>query len=124
MSGAELGAAVREFLRTAPNERGRDNPDAAWAALEAAHIIGQRDTRLNVRSHVEMLELAWSLGDRREIAGQIMRIVGALAFTWRWVPVGNPGRASVSASAWRPIPADLTGILRRSACSSQRQARP
>lgn len=105
--------AVLQFLETAGDARRAEQTDKAWAALEAAHIVGQRHTGLHVRSHVEMLKLAWQVGDRREIAGQIARIAGAAVVTWAWVPDGNTGRASMSAFASAPVPDDLA-LLRRS----------
>ncbi len=107
--------AVRGFLRTADEARRAGRLDAAWAALEAAHIVGQRHTALHVRSHVEMLKLAWQIRDRREIVGQIARIAGAAVVTWIWVPDGNTGRASMSAFAAAPIPDDLAALRRADA---------
>lgn len=85
--------------------------DAAWACLEAAHIIGQRATRLHVSSHVAMLGLAWRTRNLREVRGQAGRSVTAALFTWLWVPPGNPGRATISVLATAPIPRDLQTIL-------------
>lgn len=107
--------AVRGFLRTADEARRAGRLEAAWAALEAAHIVGQRHTGLHIRSHVEMLRLASQVGDRREIVGQIARIAGAAIATWVWVPDGNTGRASMSAFASAPIPEDLAALRRADA---------
>ena len=109
-----IAGATRQFLRTAGEARDAGQIDRAWAALEAAHIVGQRRTRLHVRSHVEMLKLAWQVGDRREIVGQVARIAGAAVVTWAWVPDGNTGRASMSAFASAPLPDDLASLRRGS----------
>jgi hypothetical protein len=110
-----LESAVLRFLETADDARRDGRTDKAWAALEAAHIVGQRHTRLHVRSHIEMLKLAWQVGDRSEIVGQIARITGAAVVTWAWVPDGNTGRASMSAFASAPVPDDLVSLRRGSA---------
>jgi hypothetical protein len=103
----------------------RSELDAGYASMEAgdlneafrrferAHILGQRSTRLHVRAHVAMLRVARSRGDRREIAGQLKRIVAAALFSRIWVPVGNTGGANVSAVQKMPIPDDLQRILDR-----------
>jgi hypothetical protein len=107
-----VDGAVREFLQTAAEARRTGQYGAAWAALEAAHIVGQRHTGWHVRSHVEMLKLAWQTGDRREITGQLARIAGAALVTWAWVPDGNTGRASMSAFASAPVPEHLARLRR------------
>jgi hypothetical protein len=107
-----LTGAVRQFLRTAIDAQQAGQIDQAWQALEAAHIVGQRHTGLHVRSHVEMLKLAWQTGDRREIVGQIARIAGAAVVTWIWVADGNTGRASMSAFASAPVPEHLARLRR------------
>lgn len=48
--------------------------------------------------------------DAREFFGQFGRIVAAALITWIWVPVGNSGRANMSALASAPIPADLAQL--------------
>ncbi|HVJ62628.1 MAG TPA: DUF3703 domain-containing protein, partial [Tahibacter sp.] len=73
--------------------------------LERAHILGQRHTRLHVRSHVGMWLLARERRDWREALGQIPRIVAAALFSRVWVPHGNTGGANVS--AFRPMPAPV-----------------
>ena len=83
----------------------------AFGHLERTHILGQRTTRLHVRSHVGMLGIAWQRRDVREIAGQLKRIVAAALFSRLWVPVGNAGGANVSATRPTPVPPDLQVIL-------------
>lgn len=85
--------------------------DAAYSCLEAAHIIGQRRTALHVGAHVAMLRLAWRQRHAQEIAGQAIRIAAAALFTWIWVPIGNTGRANVSAFREMALPDDLRELL-------------
>lgn len=86
-------------------------PDAAWACLEAAHVLGQRATRLHVRAHASMFSMAWRDKDLREIVGQLSRIVTAALFTRIWVPQGNTGGSDVSPLKSMPIPDDLQELL-------------
>ena len=91
--------------------RDAGNFELAFGHLERAHILGQRSTRLHVRSHVGMLGIAWRRRDSREIRGQLARIVAAALFSRLWVPVGNTGGANVSATRPMPVPPDLQAII-------------
>ena len=94
--------------------------DRAWRALrsgerahsfrhlERAHVLGQASTYQHVRVHVHML--AWAVRTRgaSEVAGQLLRIVGAATKTpFGLVPTGNTGGANVSPFKPLPIPPDL-----------------
>jgi hypothetical protein len=110
-----MGRVIREaferewqFSRAA---RSAGELDTAVRHLERAHILGQRSTRLHVRSHVAMLSIAWQRRDLRGITGQLTRIVAAALFSRLWVPVGNTGGANVSATRPLPVPPDLQAIL-------------
>lgn len=87
--------------------------DAARACLEAAHVLGQRSTRLHVRAHAEMLGMSWRSGHTRELLGQVVRIMAAALITRIWVPQGNTGGSNVSAFRAMPIPDDLRELLAR-----------
>jgi len=81
---------------------------AAYRHLERAHILGQPWPGLHSWSHSMMLKLAVQDGDRREAAGQIVRLAGGgLLSLAGWLPAGNTGRARVSAIRPMPIPEDL-----------------
>ncbi|MBL8778321.1 MAG: DUF3703 domain-containing protein [Acidimicrobiales bacterium] len=86
--------------------------DAAWAALERAHILSQPWAGPHVRCHLKMLVLACRTRDIREVAGQLFRSVlaGPGSMTGR-IPLGNTGRARVSAFKPMPIPVDLAAVL-------------
>ena len=58
----------------------RDDFAEAFRHFERAHILGQRRTRLHVRTHIAMLKLAWRRRDKREILGQLSRVVAAAVF--------------------------------------------
>lgn len=81
--------------------------------LERAHILGQRFYFPHVRSHWWMLKIGWKRSDRRELLGQIMRILASLGSLLGWVPEGNTGGANVSALTPMPIPEDLAVLLEK-----------
>ena len=68
--------------------------------------------RLHVRTHVAMLGAGIRRHDRREIVGQLLRLVvaGPGSLTGRY-PVGNTGGADVNALTPMPIPDDLVPFL-------------
>lgn len=84
---------------------------AAFARLERAHILGQKNTWRHTQVHLWMLWTGWQQGDAREVLGQLLRIPAALLFSRLWVPVGNTGGANVSATRPMPLPEDLAAIL-------------
>ncbi|KZN34615.1 hypothetical protein N480_21555 [Pseudoalteromonas luteoviolacea S2607] len=80
--------------------------------LERAHIIAQKYTIPHTLSHWWMLKVGLKTANKKEIAGQCMRIVASLLFSRLWVPVGNTGGSNVSAIKPMPIPDDLKHILK------------
>lgn len=85
---------------------------AAWRALERAHILAQPYFAPHLRSHGHMLAFALTLRDWREAAGQLLRLllVPAGSLTGR-LPIGNTGRARISAFKPMPMPGDLAALL-------------
>lgn len=67
---------------------------------------------LHVRTHVALLVAGIRRHDRREIAGQLLRLLvaGPGSLTGRY-PVGNTGGADVGALTPMPIPDDLLPYL-------------
>jgi hypothetical protein len=102
-------SAERAAARTA---RQRGDRAAEWRHLERAHILSQPKALLHVRTHVAMLGAGIRRHDRREIAGQLLRLLvaGPGSLTGRY-PIGNTGGADVSALAPMPIPVDLLPYL-------------
>ena len=78
-----------------------------WLWLEAAHVVGQTTFVPHLRSHWHMLAYARQLGDRREVAGQWLRLaLVPLGHLIQRLPLGNTGRATVSAlQPMQPPPA-------------------
>lgn len=100
-------------LRTTRERQAAGGLSAAFHHLERAHILGQRSTRAHVRVHWEMLRIGRLRGDRREVIGQIFRLIAAALFSRIWVPEGNTGGANVNAFRTMPISPDLLRLLKR-----------
>ena len=109
---SDLTAAwsVERAAARAAHARGDDV--AEWRHLERAHILSQPKALLHVRTHVAMLAAGIRRHDRREVAGQLLRLVvaGPGSLTGRY-PVGNTGGADINALTPMPIPDDLAPYL-------------
>ena len=106
-----IAAAYAAELAAASAARLAGKVELAFHHLERAHILGQRDTPRHVETHWLMLRLGLSTRSWREVIGQATRIVAAALFSRLWVPVGNTGRANVSAIKPMPLPADLRVLI-------------
>ncbi|WP_148864241.1 DUF3703 domain-containing protein [Marinobacter fonticola] len=106
-----LKVAYRNELASARAEEARGDCQLAFTHLERAHILSQRFALAHTATHLRMLRLGLRLSDGREVRGQITRALAALVFSRIWVPVGNTGRATVSALAPMTVPADLAEVL-------------
>ena len=84
-----------------------------WRHLERAHILSQPMALAHVRTHLAMLTYGIRARDRREVVGQLMRLIvaGPGSLSGRY-PEGNTGGAAISAFAVLPIPDDLLPLLR------------
>jgi hypothetical protein len=102
-----VAAFDKEMQQTLTNFRAKDF-DSAYRHVERAHILGQRFFIGHWRTHYWMLRIALATSNRKEVFGQIVRLLAVLpGFVFGWVPVGNTGRATVSAIRPMPIPEDL-----------------
>lgn len=106
-----LRNAYRAELLAASAATAERNTERAFEHLGRAHIISQRYTWRHVYVHWRMLKLGTSIGDWREVGGQLSRILAASIFSRIWVPIGNTGRANVSAMKPMPLPDDLRILL-------------
>lgn len=111
--GTALQAAIEQAFARAEHALAARQADVAWPWLERAHILSQRQLLLHARAHWLMLACGWQTGDYREVAGQLPRILAALLFSLIWVPLGNNGRARVSAFAPMPLSEELQTLLAR-----------
>ena len=99
--------------RTAARQaRAASDSAAEWAHLERAHILSQPLAIAHIRTHLSMLAYGIQHRDRREVTGQLIRLLvaGPGSIAGRY-PLGNTGGANVSATAPMPIPADLQDLL-------------
>lgn len=86
--------------------------DTAFNRLKRAHILGQRNFLHHWSTHWWMLKLGLRIQDKREVVGQIIRLVAVIpGFVFGWVPVGNTGAAEVSALKPMPLSEDLKSVL-------------
>ena len=79
--------------------------------LERAHILSQRHTLAHTWTHLRMLHTGWRRRDAREVFGQVLRSIAALAKSMIWVPLGNTGGANVNPFKPMPVPPDLRLFL-------------
>ena len=103
--------AYGELIRLASTARSHEQ---AWLALEAAHVVGQRHLKPHVETHALMLGLALRTTDWTEVAGQLFRLaLVPLGHVTGRLPLGNPGRSTVSAFRPLPIRPELIALIKR-----------
>lgn len=109
---ARLRDAWRAELERAAVARAERRPGDEWRHLERAHILSQPFALPHVRTHAHMLGRAVRRRDRRELIGQVFRILaaGPGSATGRY-PLGNTGGADVSAFEPMPLPNDFVPLL-------------
>lgn len=110
--GSELRAAWAAEIDAARTARQDGDTRAEWSHLERAHILSQPMAGAHVRTHIAMFGVALRHRDRRELVGQLLRIIVAApgSLTGKY-PAGNTGGADVSPFAPMPIPDDLQPLL-------------
>lgn len=79
--------------------------------FENAHILGQKHIIRHTISHYWMLLLGIKSKNRKEIIGQVIRIIASLLFTCIWVPLGNTGGSNISPIKIMPIRKELKKYL-------------
>lgn len=110
---AALRTALEAELVTARAAAASRDFEAAMTHLSRAHIISQRYTMQHVRTHWLMLKVGYQRRDWHEVAGQLTRIAAASIFSRLWVPIGNTGRANVSALRPMPLPDDIRELFKQ-----------
>jgi hypothetical protein len=104
-------ATHAELMRRA---RASSAPEAAWLHLEAAHVVGQQRLWPHTVTHAHMLRLALRQRDPLEAAGQLLRLaLVPLGHLSGRLPLGNPGRATVSAFAPLPVRPELQALIQQ-----------
>jgi hypothetical protein len=87
-------------------------PGQRWLLLEAMHVVGQTRLVPHWISHWRMLAQARQDGDWAELFGQLMRLaLVPLGHTLGRLPLGNPGRANVSAFAPMVVREDIARAI-------------
>lgn len=120
MNTEAIRAAFEQSMASGNAALRAGDMQAAYAAFERAHVIGQPRTGQHLRSHVGFLRWAIRQRDAREFIGQLTRIVAALVFTRIWLPHGNTGGANVS--PFRPMP--LSEELAQLLAPPERESKP
>lgn len=94
--------------------RRRGDWSTCWQLLEDAHVLSQPWALPHTRVHAAMLAAGWRARDRREVRGQVLRLlVGGPASALGRYPTGNTGRARVPATRPMPVRRDLAEVLER-----------
>jgi hypothetical protein len=109
---AALECAWQAERQAATTARRTGDVHEEWHRLERAHILSQPLAGLHLRTHAAMLAASVRRRDRREIGGQLLRLVlaGPGSISGRY-PVGNTGGADVSAFSPMAVPEDLRPLL-------------
>lgn len=85
---------------------------SSWYHLERAHILGQPYPHHHTLVHWKMLIFGIQIKDKREIIGQIPRLlVGGVKSFVGVIPVGNTGGTNVPPLKSMEIPAELKRII-------------
>jgi hypothetical protein len=110
----EIRNRIDSDLVEAKALRSRGEWSRCWQLLEDAHVLSQPWAWSHTRVHAAMLSAGWRSRDKREVRGQLVRLlVGGPASAVDRYPVGNTGRAGVPATLSMPIRADLAEMLVR-----------
>lgn len=113
---SRFGRSIRPFIQSELDAARRamqaGDPPREFARLERAHVLGQTDTWLHVRVHVCMLMWGLRQHSAREVAGQVIRILGAATKTaLGLVPHGNSGGSRVNPWRRMPIAPELQALI-------------
>ena len=99
-------------LENYKNEFSEGNLKNAWNYLERAHIIGQNYPYAHTLVHWKMLKFGFRIKSRKEILGQIPRLVfGGVKSFVGVIPIGNPGGTNVPPLKPFPIEKELQEIF-------------
>ena len=111
----------QQYLRAACQAYQQQDYQQALLLLESAHVLGQSALWLHLKSHYWMLKAGWRARDWSEIRGQLWRLLlTPLGHLFDRLPLGNTGRARVSAFAPMAVSAELQQQLH----AAEQQNRP
>ncbi|MFY8128356.1 MAG: DUF3703 domain-containing protein [Chitinophagaceae bacterium] len=101
-----------EELRLANKFYKENNLQQAWHHYERAHILGQKYPLQHMYTHWKMLQYGIKIKSKKEVFGQITRLVfGGIFSFFGKVPIGNTGGSNVPPLMPMEIPKDLQEIL-------------
>ncbi len=104
------------YARLVHEARVAGSTEQAWLYLEAAHVVGQLHLKPHLQTHALMLDLAWRTRDWPEAAGQVLRLaLVPLGHLSGRLPLGNPGRSTVSAFEPLPVRQELAELIAQAA---------
>jgi Protein of unknown function (DUF3703) len=112
-----MKAIVREYFKAelcrAKISIADQDFEAAWTALQRAHILGQTDAIAHTIAHWNMLKLAWRQRDFQEVAGQLIPTLFAIPLTLLFGQMRSlrGGKANIDDSEKMSIPEDIQQIL-------------
>ena len=116
----EIREIIAGNLAAAKEAQQRADWSECWQLLEDAHVLSQPWVWPHVRVHGSMLVTGWKARDVPEVRGQILRLLaGGPASAVGRYPVGNTGRARVSATQPMPVRPDLAEILTKAGQPNQ-----
>ena len=105
---------VEEELSKSSKSQGLGDYSNAFTYLENAHVLGQESTYWHVKVHYLMMLWGIKNSDFKETLGQVVRIIGAAAFTaLKGVPKGNTGGSNVSPVRVMPIKPEYAKIIEK-----------
>jgi Protein of unknown function (DUF3703) len=114
-SDAQRHRVTQRLLQQAATQH---SPTLRWQYLSAAHIAGQMQFGLHMQTHWAMLRAALAQANTREVLGQIFRLaLVPLGHALGRLPMGNTGRANVSAFAPMDLAPDLLALIEQ-ACKN------
>ncbi len=115
-----LKAAFLEEMRKAKGHYAQSEWESAFAYLERAHVLGQRNAVSHTVSHWWMMKVAVRRKDPKEILGQLPRLLfGGLTTLLGRAPIGNTGGANVGIMRPMPIPRELQEVFDRAAAGPE-----
>lgn len=104
--------ALFDRLIDMASQTSSENATSPWDYYCAAHVVGQNQLALHLKSHTCMLRLSVHQRDWPEAAGQVFRMaLLPLGHALNRLPVGNTGRADVSAFAPMALPGKLAQVI-------------
>jgi len=110
-----------ERLSQAYQRLGHHDVGQAWHLLEAMHVLGQTRLIPHARSHWCMLGLAWRTRDLSELSGQLLRLLLVpFGHLFGRLPLGNTGRAHISAFQPMAVTPELWATIRQFQSSPDR----